>query len=82
MMTREELTAQYPILSTLEPGTCYIAGIPRRPEYVVYIRVNGGPETIDNEPVLTIEGLNYESSKTLLNGFNNNPRGSLYGRVW
>jgi hypothetical protein len=67
---------------TLTEGISYIASRPMgiRPLYTVSIRYNQGD--IKNGTVRQIKGLTYDDANDLINAFNNDPRGSFYGREW
>ena len=66
---------------TLVEGRQYMASRPfasrTRKIYPVRIQEIGGEWC-----VLSIPNLSYDEANELINAFNNDPRGSFYGRVW
>jgi hypothetical protein len=65
---------------TLEEGERYLCSRPMysgQRELPVTIRKSG--ETV---PTMVIDGLTYDEATDLINAFNNDPRGSFYGREW
>ena len=67
----------------LTEGTNYIASRPmgKFRNITVSIRWNQG-DTLRGKTVREINRLSYNEANELINAFNNDPRGSFYGRIW